>query len=183
MRAARSASYTHRRTRGNRGARMIARAVPQLPPPMMARFFTVYVAQALVPAVARLPVCGPVPGVSTLLCGCEPSVKKSAGTSADAAGKSACATELFGDMRSRSKTKDVLLPGAQSLDITTMFVDNKRASNHRGDYGRQRRVHNQPYGQWQGGRHDDRAHGYVSRPRYHHHKHHQHRHKCYWCKT
>ena len=61
----------------------------------------------------------------------------------------------------RSETKDVLLAGAQSLDITTMFVDNKHSGDDRGEYGRQRRMQNQPYGQRQGGRHDDRTHGNV----------------------
>src|SRR6266849_5954004 len=48
MRSARSGSQTHSRTDSARGSRVIARAVPQLPPPMMASL--TLVAQASRPA-------------------------------------------------------------------------------------------------------------------------------------
>jgi hypothetical protein len=41
IRAARLVSYTHNRTLGNRGASTMAKAVPQLPAPIIDRFFNI----------------------------------------------------------------------------------------------------------------------------------------------
>ena len=87
---------------------------PQASPPPLLRMgdrvrFVRSVAQALLPAVSRLPVCGPVPGVSTPVRGCDTAFEGSVGMSADAAGTSARATASHAPTHIR-----VLLPGLQT---------------------------------------------------------------------